>query len=248
MTHNKASMPEPKFTYRDVRYSVDDSMFARAVRLFTSKKITDFGYDMVGYSARVIGTQTYRVHVSQKAVDYGMCDCYMGQNDTLCKHMIAVGLEVLYRAGKIDSIGGSHEDLPSNLEGRKVLLTAGLRKITAYEGPSSTWFSYQAKLDIGAAKIYESMQGVEPSVENAKFLWDIVKRVDRKLTGGVDDSNGTAWPVASEAVRLLAAWGKDSPELHALVTRLAKAKTVAGFHHDLGCGLDRTVFGSKSDS
>jgi hypothetical protein len=137
------------------------------------------------------------------------------------------------RAGRIDSEGSPHENPPSNLEERKVLLTAGLRKITAYEGPSNTWFAYQTKLDIGAAMIYESMQGIEPSVENAKFLWDIVKRVDRKITGGVDDSNGTVWPVASEAVRLLVAWGKSSLELHALMIRFAKTKTAAGFHDEL---------------
>lgn len=234
-------MLEPKFTYRDVRYSVDDAMFARALKLFTDKKIADFGYDKAGYSARVIGTQTYRVHVSQKAVDYGMCDCYMGQNDTLCKHMVAVALEVLYRTGRIDSEGGTYESLPSNIEERKLLLTAGLRKIAAYSGPSSTWNAYQGKLDFGAAIIRESIQGIEPSVENAKFLWDIVKRLDRKLAGGVDDSNGTVWPVAFEAARLLATWGKDNPELHALATRFAKTKTSVGFHDELSQELQRSA-------
>lgn len=234
MIHADTSILGPRFTYRDVRYSVDDSMFARALKLFTGKKIADFGHDMAGYSARVIGTQSYQVHVSQRAVDYGMCNCYMGQNNTLCKHMIAVGLEVLYRARKIDAAGNPYENPPSNLDERKALLTAGLRKITACNGrPSSTWFAYQTKLDVGAAMIHESMCGIEPSVENAKFLWDIVRRVDRKLAGGVDDSNGTVWPVASEAVRLLAAWGKDSTELYALVVQFTKTRTAFEFNNEL---------------
>lgn len=233
MTHLNTPILEPKFTYRDVRYSVDDALFSRALKLFTGKKIVDFRHDLAGYSAKVLGTQSYTVHVAQRAVDYGLCDCYMGKNDILCKHMIAVGLEVLHRTGKIGSDGKPCENPPSSLEERKALVTAGLRKITAYDGPSSTWFAYQAKLDVGAAMMYEAIQGVEPSVENANFLWDIVKRVDRKLAGGVDDSNGTVWPVASEAVRLLAGWSRDSAEIRALAIRLAKTKTSAGFHEEL---------------
>lgn len=223
----------PKFTYREVRYSVDDAMFERARKLFISGNVQNYRRDLAGYMADVVSTQTYSVYVSNRAIDYGSCNCYMGQNDTLCKHMIALGLAALHDAKLVDDIGKTVQAPPSTLQDRKQLVTAGLKKIKGYDGPSSTWFAYQNKLDIGAAMIHEAMLGLEPTKENANFLWDIVKRIDRKLQSHVDDSNGTVWPVASEAVATLANWVNENLELREVIKDFTTHKTSFGYAEEL---------------
>lgn len=223
----------PKFTYRDLKYATDEAMFERARKLFVDGKVQNFQADFTGYSAKVIGTSPYQVHVSQKAVDVGLCECYMGQNDELCKHMIALALTALQQSGLANDQGYSTEKPPETLPKRKKLATAGFNKIKPYTGPSRIWFSYQAKLDIGTAMIREAIQGLEPGEINARFLWNVVKRIDRKLTGGVDDSNGTVWPVASEIIMVLAEWARKDPELTMLIKNFSKQKTNFEYHKEL---------------
>lgn len=237
-------MIDPKFSFRDVKYSVDEKIFERAKNLFSDNKVLDFRSTPAGYLATVSGSRPYRVFVSVKSIDYGDCECYMGQNGSLCKHMIAVGLMALRHAGRIDEAGSSTEPSPASMDERKALLSAGLRKIKPYSGPSKHWFSYQSKLDIGAATISESCAGLNPNPENAKFLWSVIKRIDRKLANGVDDSNGTVWPVASGLVEVLAEWASQNNELYKLISTFTQAKTEFGYHQEL---LDRLNHISPTD-
>lgn len=231
-------MIEPKFNYRDIRYGVGDGMFERGLDLFKSGKVMNFTADLAGYSAQVAGSSTYEVYVAQKAFDVGFCDCYMGQRDELCKHMLAVGLRALYEAKLIDDNGQPLEQLPATLAERKALLAAGMRKIMPYTGPSRTWFAYQSKLDVSAGMIREAVSGLKPDAENARFLWNTVKRIDRKLGNGVDDSNGTVWPVASEIVVTLSEWANASHELDKLIRSFASDNTDFDFHEELAAKLE----------
>lgn len=88
----------PKFTYDDVVFSVDEALLDRAVTLFKTKKITGFNSDERGYWGVVKGSKDYRVSVSRKRIDLAGCDCYMGENGDLCKHVLALCLEALYQA------------------------------------------------------------------------------------------------------------------------------------------------------
>ncbi len=233
------------FTYRDVQYAVDDAMFERARKLFTSGKVTNLSQSVTGFSAEVVGTHSYRVHVAKRGINYGMCDCYMGQNDTLCKHMVAVGIAALYMSKLADEQGRSVEKPPESLADRKQLMAAGMRKITGYNGPSSTWVAYQSRLDAGASMIRESMLGLEPSRANAIYLWGIVKRIDRKLQSNVDDSNGTVWPIATEAVATLAEWSTISQEFHKEIQMFTLYKTTFDFTDELLQKIDK-VYLDKS--
>src|SRR5205823_10805132 len=75
-----------------IKFATDAPTWRRALALYESGKITNFKSDKVGYSATVHGGHQYHVFVSAHRYDEGSCNCYLGQNDTLCKHMVAVAL------------------------------------------------------------------------------------------------------------------------------------------------------------
>ena len=78
-----------------IKFATDEATFQRAVGLYESGKVTEVealgGY----YSAIVLGTEPYRVSVSARNYKQGHCTCYLGQKDTLCKHMVALALYVV---------------------------------------------------------------------------------------------------------------------------------------------------------
>ncbi len=47
------------------------------------------------------GSFKYEVYVSTKNYDEGTCTCYLGQNNTLCKHMVAVAIFAVLRGRKL---------------------------------------------------------------------------------------------------------------------------------------------------
>lgn len=95
-----------------IKFATDEATFTRAVGLYESGKVTDVetlgGY----YSAAVLGTEPYRVSISARNYKLGHCTCYLGQKDTLCKHMIALALyavmdgKLLLRLDRKLRIGG----------------------------------------------------------------------------------------------------------------------------------------------
>jgi hypothetical protein len=104
------------------------------------------------YSAVVQGSKPYRVSVEARRYDYGHCECYLGQNNTLCKHMVAVAIRAVtcgkplskeektlthqaVCSGQLGSL--SKEELAAS----KKAMTAAMRYIKPYHGPSRIWFS-----------------------------------------------------------------------------------------------------------
>lgn len=112
-------------------------------------------------------------------------------------------------------------------------IARGLKKIKPYNGTSSIWFSYQAGLDIGAG-ILRTAVGLAPkSPESTKVLWDTVLKISKKLShGGVDDSNGTVWPICDEIVQKLLSW-QDDPIIKKLLVKYAKDETGFDFEGPL---------------
>ncbi len=83
---------QPAYDLDKIKFATDGPTFERAVSLYESGKVTQFKEDFGGHSAAVSGTHPYRVFVSARHYDRGSCDCYLGQHDTLCKHMVAVAI------------------------------------------------------------------------------------------------------------------------------------------------------------
>ncbi len=226
-------MNPPKFTLRDLKFSVDEAMFQRAEELVKKGKIQKIKEDSKGYDAIVQGTSPYHVSISAKNVDVGYCDCYMGQNDELCKHMIALGLAVLQASGKAEE--DSQENYsPTDLKEAKRLVSAAMRKIKSYNGPSRVWFDYQHKLEIGSAEITEALQNLPANRENATYLWSLVMKLSHKLAyDGVDDSNGIVGGCIDSIVHQLEDYGKKDPSLKPLLQKFTQEETGFGFEEDL---------------
>ena len=78
-----------------IKFATDKATFKRAVGLFESGKVTKIGQLGEYYSALVLGTKPYRVSVSVRNYKHGHCTCYLGERDTLCKHMVALAIHAV---------------------------------------------------------------------------------------------------------------------------------------------------------
>lgn len=222
-------MRPPHFTLQNIKYAEDPQTFQRAQDIFRSGKIGTIREDIRGYSARIQGTKPYDVSVSYRRVDVGSCSCYLGQNDTLCKHMLALALAVL------DKSGGLQTNEPiTNLSEVKERVNEGMRKLGAYSGPSRVWFAYQGKLAIGSGIIIDATESLPASRKNADYLWKLVLRISKKLaTGGIDDSEGEVGNCVYAIIQKLGTYSKESPELAPILLSYSKDDTGFGFEDEL---------------
>jgi len=205
----------PKYTLEKIKFGTDKSTFDRAVDLYEDEKVTRFVTNASGCSAVVMGTQPYHVVVSNQAFDQGKCNCYLRQRDILCKHMVAVAImavkgdsplkdsEVEYLE-KPRCSGRTGELADKEMELVKTSIAQAYKMIKAYTGPSRIWFSYQAKLSEGCARLCAVLSQLPVSLQTADLIIKLLLQLDRKLcTGGVDDSDGTVGGFVEEAVVLL---------------------------------------------
>lgn len=217
-------MKQPAFSHDDVKFAADKATFERARNLYQSGKVKRISETPFGYSATVQGTHPYTVSLSSRRLDEGDCNCYMGQRDRLCKHMLALALAVLFHSGKIDETR-TEDPPPTELAEVRKRVTAGMQKLQPYNGPSRIWFSYQRKLATGAGIIAHAVSGLPPTRQNADYLWRLIERLDRKLANTVDDSDGVVGECAEKIIRQLADYAKQCPELAPTISRYTGKKT-----------------------
>lgn len=207
-----------------LKFSLDEATWQRAVALYEADKVKRFEIDPFGFSALVEGGKSYHVSVSRRQFDRCSCDCYLGERDELCKHAVAVAIFAVLGGRKLipeererhagirfsGVIGdlGTHE-----LAEVKRSVSAALRLIRPYEGPSRTWFTYQNALDEGCARIDAILSELPAGRRPSKYLVSLLLRMDKKLCeGGVDDSNGTVGGCMEGIVGLLESFAKADPE------------------------------------
>lgn len=234
-------MQQPGFTIEEVRYADSNAVFDRALTIFESGKIGPITSNRQGYSAVIIGTHPYQVSVSAKRVDTGSCNCYLGQHDRLCKHILALALAVLHKTGRI-SHPRTALTSPKSPEEAKQAIREGMKKLRAYTGPSRVWFSYQRDLATGSAMIAEAVDTLPPTKQNAQFLWRLIERIDRKLANAVDDSDGQVSECTAVIIRRLADYAEQAPELAPTIQAFCKRKTSFDFEHDLQSILKQAQF------
>lgn len=214
----------PKYDLEKIKFATDFPTFDKAIGLYERGCVTHFKNQFDGYSAVVIGGSPYQVFVSTDHYDQGNCECYLGQNDILCKHMVAVAIYAV-KNGKIltdeDKLqrnqlifSGHKGNLNKNeLSEFKKNSTAALRYIKAYLGPSRIWFSYQDSLEEGCNRLSALLSKLPASRQTAKLVVNLLLRLDKKLTsGGIDDSDGTVGGFIEEAVKILIEFTKIDPE------------------------------------
>lgn len=234
----------PKYDLKKIKFATDEATFERAVILYETGKVTKFEYVMNGFSAIVIGTQPYHVFVSALHYDHGNCDCYLGNQDMLCKHMVAVAIRAVtageplsdddklqnnqvYCSGKLGAL------TKTELSAVKKSITVAMRYIKSYSGPSRIWFSYQNSLQEGCNYLSAIVSELPVSRETARLLIDTLLRLDKKLQGGVDDSDGTVGGFIEEVVNILKEYAKLDTACKKAFLALVNKETCFGWEESL---------------
>lgn len=212
--HNGDTM-KPSYDFDKIKFATDGPTFEKAVGLYEGGKITEFKEYYGGYSAIVLGGKPYEVSVSARHYDHGRCACYLGENDTLCKHMVAVAIRAVTggkpltdedkrRVSKVTRGGRLRELSKGELSSVKKEITGAMKYIKPYECPSRTWLAYQNSLQEGVNRLSKIISDLLVGEQTAKLLVDMLLRLDDKLCrGGVDDSDGAVGGFIEEAVRVL---------------------------------------------
>lgn len=214
----------PEYDLDKIKFTTDSSTFNKAIDLYERGCITQFTTQLKGYSALVLGGNPYRVLISADDYAKGACECYLGENDTLCKHMVAVAIyavkggETLTNEDRLQrnqlTFSGLKRDLTEKeyTELRREL-TNLLRYIKPYRGPSRIWFSYQNSLEEGCNRLSATLSTLPVSRQTSKIVVALLLRLDKRLTtSGVDDSNGTVGSFMEELVDLLQEFAKMDQE------------------------------------
>lgn len=213
-------MQRPNYNINKIKFATDGPTFEKAVMLYENGKVTQVEEGSRSYSAIVVGTKPYKVSVETRRYDFGHCTCYLGQNNTLCKHMVALAIYVIMD-GKILTAEDKKLVQSASCSGRlgilnsaelsniKELITDALRYIKPYTGPSRTWFAYQNSLEEGSNRLSVLVSQLPVSIVTAQLIVNLLLRLDKKLsTGGVDDSNGIVGGFIEELVVVLEDYAK----------------------------------------
>lgn len=238
----------PKYDLDKIKFATDATTFEKAVAIYESGGVKNFEDNKVsGFLARVKGSggNFYEVFVSARSYDEGDCACYLGQNDTLCKHMVAVAIRVVAGGKPLDSedkrqvsqvtcssrLGElSKRELSSVKKG----ITGAMKYIKPYNGPSRIWFLYQNSLSEGCNRLSKIVSELPVSEQTAKLLVDTLLRLDDKLCrGGVDDSDGTVGGFIEETVQMLKEYAKLDTKCVKAFQELKGRETCFGWEEPL---------------
>lgn len=238
-------MQPPDFTLNKIKFATDQSTFEKAVAIYESGKVTQVEEGIRSYSAIVLGSKPYKVSIEARHYDYGHCMCYLGQNDTLCKHMVALAIHVVMDGKPLSEddkkqihtpiCSGKVGDL-NNKELSEVEknITSALTYIKPYRGPSRIWFAYQNSLEEGCNRLSATISDLPVSIVAAQLLVNLLLRLDQKLqTGGVDDSDGIVGGFIEETVDVLKDYGKLDPECIKTFNKLKGKETCFGWEKSL---------------
>lgn len=211
---------KPKFDLEKIKFGTDKATFERGVKLYEGNKVTQFQELLSSYKAVVQGTKPYRVGIESRNFKFSDCTCYLGQNDILCKHIVAVALYALYRGKSINKDDVKTLDTPvssgttgtltdKQVSSVKKSITAAMRYIKPYYGPSRTWFAYQDSLSEGCRRLSAIISELPAGKQSTEIILNMLFRLDKKLaTGGVDDSDGTVGNFIYNSVEVLIEFAK----------------------------------------
>lgn len=236
---------KPTYDLEKIKFGLDNGTWEKAVDLYESGKVKNFTDTEFTYIADVLGTQLYNVIVSKKRYLDGDCSCYLGQNNTLCKHMIAVAIyglkngqtlteEEKFQHNEIKFSGRVEKTTRDQLDLFKVEISEALHYIKAYIGPSKTWFAYQDSLTEGCNRLSAVFSRFPANSETANLIVETLLKLDKKLqTGGVDDSDGMVGGFIEEGVRLLLNFVKADPACAESFKKLKNRETCFGWEGPL---------------
>ena len=235
----------PSYDLDKIKFATDAPTFERAVELYGNGRVTKFKAEFGGFSAIVIGTKSYEVYVSARHYDEGSCTCYLGQNETLCKHMVAVAICAVTGGKPLNNDDKKIYDQPicsgklkeldkKELAAIKKSITAAMRYIKSYVGPSRIWFAYQNSLSEGCNRLSKIISGLPVNLQTAELLVDVLLRLDdRVCRGGVDDSDGTVGGFMEQTVNVLLDFVKIDKNCAKAFVKLKGVETSFGWEEPL---------------
>lgn len=237
----------PDYTIADIQLGVGDIEFEKGLALYNKGAVSKIRDGFRGYTATVSGTHNYDVVIDSISYDRGNCNCYIGQKDQLCKHMIALAIALVYKYRPEDTkkieqpldqavCSGEVRDITTD-EAKKIKaeISRGIAMIKGYNGPSSKWFQYQDSLTKGARLIRLALSLLPVCEKSVLICIDVLKRLDKKLlSAGVDDSDGTVGGVMCQMVELLNMFAADNEKLGEYI----KAKLPKGEVFDWETGFE----------
>ena len=238
-------MNPPDFILDKIKFGTDEATFEKAVALYRGGKVTQVREGIRSYSGVILGTKPYRVSVEARNFKYSFCNCYLGENGTLCKHMIALALFVVKNGEPLTESESIQITVPScsniirqlsveELATAKKNITSTMRYIKPYHGPSSTWDTNQESLEEGCSRLSAVVVGLPVHLDSAKMLVDLLLRLDKKLqNSGVDDSNGIVGGFIEEVVDVLKEYAQLDPGCEDAFAKLATAGTCFGWEASL---------------
>jgi hypothetical protein len=205
----------PQFTIADIQIGIGDHEFNKATALYLKGAVKIIQDDFLGFSAIVTGTQDYKVCVRASAYDRGDCDCYIGQKDELCKHMIALAIALVYKYRPHDTrpieqpldqaacSGEVRAITKDELAIAKEKIREGMLFVKSYNGPSSKWFQYQGSLTRGSRLILLALSNIPVCEASVLLCIETLKKLDGKILKGVDDSDGTVGEMMCQIIEIL---------------------------------------------
>lgn len=234
----------PKYNLEKIKYGIDESTFQKAINLYETGKVTEFEDNGFTFVSTVLGSRPYRVSVSIQNYDSGTCECYLGQNDTLCKHIVATAIYGILRGKKMNPEDKIQITKPtasgilgkmdgSELKIIKKEITRAISYVKYYSGPSRTWFIYQNSLTEGVNRLSTIVSKLPVSGQTADLIIGTLLRLDKKLQHGVDDSDGTVGGFIEEAVDVLIEFAEIDPECKKRFEKLRDIETCFGWEEKL---------------
>ena len=205
----------PRYDLEKIKFGVDQKTWARAVEMYEAGRVSEVEESYIGFTARVSGTHPYDVAVSETHYDRGHCNCFVGRQDILCKHMVALAIWAVLRGAPLSDKDKEQKSEMSfcgktgKLDDKELMqvkekIREAQKYIKAWRGPSKKWFAYQNSLSEGGNRLSAIISGLPASPQTAKLIVNLLLQLDKKLcTGGVDDSDGAVGGFIEGCVALL---------------------------------------------
>lgn len=233
-----------------IKFATDEATYQRGVGLYERGKVKEVEEAFGDYSAIVQGTKPYRVSVSGRRYKDVHCTCYLGEKGTLCKHVVALALHAVMdgkplraedkeQATELKCSDKREEFNKDQLAELKRSITAAMKYIKPYHGPSRTWFANQDSLQEGCNGLRAIVSDLPVNKQSVEVLVKLLLRLDKKLqVGGVDDSNGIVGGFMNDVVAMLKDFTQMDPACIDAFESLCGKQTCFGWEEPLVRILD----------
>ena len=172
---------------------------------------------------------------------------FTAKGDDQCKHIIALAIAVVYKYRPKDTESIKHpidqavcsgvvrDETENELHKDKLEINKAMTFIKGYNGPSSKWFQYQDSLTKGSRFILLALSKIPVCEDSALLCINTLKKLDKKILGSVDDSDGTIGDLIFKTIEILNLFVSYNPELKYFITK--KLPKGEAFDWESGFGI-----------